>query len=126
SYPPLARGRRRTRPSEGIATTEYPQLATDHRRARHVVAAWHISSRRPSVRRNVVIPQRANHDVIGIASPGHIQVTVDHARARAAEARRRRYAGLCGESVGHRIVLPGLEEGWGNVHGAVAAHQRDL
>ena len=65
----LARFRRGARTEEGIATTEYPQLAPDHRRAWHVDAGGEIGSLRPRVRHNVVIVQGVKVGVSEVASP---------------------------------------------------------
>ena len=53
-------------------------------------------------------------------------MTVDHARACTAEARRRRYAGLSGEGVGDRVILPRLEERRADVTRGITTHQVDL
>src|SRR5262249_47248950 len=107
-------------------TTEDVELTTDCACPRYVVGAAHRCSCCPCVGGYVVIPQRVDHNDVGISASRHIQVAVYHSRSRSSKACGCRDWALGCEGVGYRVVLPCLEEGWCDATRGVASHQVDL
>ena len=123
----LLRGHRRCRRtvSKGIATAEDPQIATNHRRTRHVDPTGQIRPLRPRVGRNVVVIQRVQVRVIDVAATSHIHVPVDNPKARASQCSRHARP-RCIEGVGHRIILPYLAKGRIDISCVISTDQVDL
>src|SRR4029077_5621511 len=97
----------------------------DHCRGGHVDSTGHISPRRPTVSRNVVVIQRVQIGVVEVASSSYVHVPVDYPKPRASQRGRHVHpAGVKG--VGHWIILPYLPKGWIYVPGVVSAYQVDL
>src|SRR5207244_13091006 len=79
---------------------------------------------RPAVAGDVVVVERVQDRVVGVATAGDQEVAVDDARARAAQGVWHRCLGRV--AARDRVELPGGVEGRADVAGRIAAGQVDL